>query len=117
MTKNDIKNKNTESKAELHCGNVLMIWDTLDFRRTEITIYYKTNDNLGNKEVNDIRTKGFWYTRTKLEPYKEFWELNEAFIKYQRRWVYVKEHNKEYREADKERWKHIRNAPFIWLNI
>lgn len=113
--KKTIKSKSISKTTSLNCWNILIVWETYDPRYTEVIIYYKNDDNKGNKEVNDIYLS-MGYRRKELKPYNEFRELHEAFIPYKRRGVYVLEHNKDDIEAEKDRWAEIRKAQVLFGN-
>jgi len=84
-----------------------------DPRHKNVVIYYKTDDNEYNKDINDMYVNWLWYKRSKLEPYSVFREIDECFEEYVRRWLYCIDNTQESREAENERYKRIRKAPII----
>lgn len=75
-------------------------------------VYYLTNDNIYNKEVNQFLID-LWYTRSKLLPATWIIEVSLGF-EFAWRGIYYRDD--ELYLADKERRDNIRKVPILYNN-
>ena len=95
----------SKHKTEFHFAGIKIFYHLPN----QADVYFLTNNHEYNKDINQMMID-LGYTRHRLRPKDEFLELKLMF-EYERHGIYLRDD--ELRQAEQERYKNIRNAPFI----
>lgn len=76
-----------------------------------IHVFYLSDDQVHNKEVNDIIVD-MWYKMDRLVNSYPLVELHEGF-EYKRMWIYISKEHLDMLNAERDRRANIRKAPII----
>ena len=88
-------------------------YEETDPRRRLIYAFYLSDDNIKNKEVNDM-ILDFWYTRNRLVRSYPLNEIREWF-EYKRLWIYINADHEDNLKKEREKRKHIRQWAFNFI--